>query len=116
MSLSISDPMLYAYLLVILAGFLPTDVFRFAAVLFSRRLDEDSEALIFVRAVATALLAGVIARLVLLPTGDLAGVPLWLRLLTIAAGVAAYLLFRKSVFAGVIVAEIVIVGGAILFR
>lgn len=116
MSLSISDPMLYAYLLVILAGFLPTDVFRFAAVLFSRRLDEDSEALIFVRAVATALLAGVIARLVLLPTGDLAGVPLWLRLLTIAAGVAAYLLFRKSVFAGVIVAEIVIVGGAVLFR
>lgn len=116
MSLSVSDPMLYAYLLVILAGFLPTDVFRFAAVLFSRRLDEDSEALIFVRAVATALLAGVIARLVLFPAGDLAGVPLWLRLLTIAAGVAAYLLFRKSVFAGVIVAEVVIVGGAILFR
>ena len=115
MSLSVSDPMLYAYLLVILEGFLPTDVIRFAAVLFSRRLDEDSEALIFVRAVATALLAGVIARLVLFPTGDLAGVPLWLRLLTIAAGVAAYLLFRKSVFAGVIVAEIVIVGGAILF-
>ena len=116
MSLSVSDPMLYAYMLVILAGFLPTDVFRFAAVLFSRRLDEDSEALIFVRAVATALLAGVIARLVLFPTGDLAGVPLWLRLITIAAGVAAYLLFRKSVFAGVIVAEVVIVGGAILFR
>ena len=116
MSLSVSDPMLYAYMLVILAGFLPTDVFRFAAVLFSRRLDEDSEALIFVRAVATALLAGVIARLVLFPTGELAGVPLWLRLLTIAAGVAAYLLFRKSVFAGVIVAEVVIVGGAILFR
>ena len=116
MSLSVSDPMLYAYLLVILAGFLPTDVFRFAAVLFSRRLDEDSEALIFVRAVATALLAGVIARLVLFPTGDLAGVPLWLRLLTIATGVAAYLLFKKSVFAGVIVAEVVIVGGAILFR
>jgi len=116
MSLNLSDPMLYAYLLVILAGFLPTDVFRFAAVLFSRRLDEDSEALIFVRAVATALLAGVIARLVLIPTGDLAGVPLWLRLLTIAAGVAGYLLFRKSVFAGVIIAEIVIVGGAVLFR
>jgi len=114
--MSFSDPVLYAYLLVILAGFLPTDVFRFAAVLFSRRIDEDSEVLILVRAVATALLAGVIARLVLFPTGDLASVPLWIRLSTIAVGVAGYFLFRKSVLAGVIVAEIVIVGGAIYFR
>jgi hypothetical protein len=114
--MSFSDPMFYAYLLVIVAGFLPTDVFRFAAVLFSRRIDEDSEALLFVRAVATALLAGVIARLVLAPTGDLAGVPLWIRLTTIAVGVVAYFLFRKSVLAGVIAAEIVIVGGAVLFR
>lgn len=114
--MSFSDPMLYAYLLVILAGFLPTDVFRFAAVLFARRLDEDSEVLILVRAVATALLAGVIARLVLFPTGDLAGVPLWIRLLTIAVGVAAYFLIRRSVLAGVIAAEIVIIGGAVLFR
>lgn len=116
MSLNLSDPMLYAYLLVIAAGFLPTDVFRFAAVLFSRRLDEDSEVLIFVRAVATALLAGVIARLVLTPTGDLAGVPLWIRLSTVVVGVAAYFLFRKSVLAGVIAAEVAIVGGAVLFR
>ena len=114
--MNLSDPMLYAYLLVILAGFLPTDVFRFAAVLFARRLDEESEVLMLVRAIATALLAGVIARLVLTPTGDLAGVPLWIRLSTIAAGVAAYFLFRRSVLAGVIVAEVVIVGGAVLFR
>ncbi len=114
--MSLNDPMLYAYLLVILAGFLPTDVFRFAAVLFARRLDEDSELLILVRAIATALLAGVIGRLVLTPTGDLAGVPLWIRLATIAAGVVAYFVFRRSVLAGVLVAEIVIVGGAVLFR
>ncbi len=114
--MSLNDPMLYAYLLVILAGFLPTDVFRFAAVLFSRRLDEDSEVLILVRAVATALLAGVIARLVLFPTGDLAGVPHWIRLSSIAAGVAGYFLIRRSVLAGVIAAEIVIIGGAVYFR
>ncbi len=114
--MNLNDPMLYAYLLVILAGFLPTDVFRFAAVLFSRRIDEDSEMLVFVRAVATSLLAGVIARLVLAPTGDLAGVPLWIRLSTIAVGVAGYFLFRRSVLAGVLAAEIVIVGGAVLFR
>ncbi|MCW5681876.1 MAG: AzlD domain-containing protein [Xanthobacteraceae bacterium] len=108
--------MLYAYLLVILAGFLPTDVFRFAAVLFSRRLDEDSEVLVLVRAVATALLAGVIARLVLFPTGDLANVPLYLRVGAIAAGVIGYFAIRKSVLAGVIVAEIVIIAGGAFVR
>lgn len=114
--MNLSDPMFYAYLLVLVAGFLPTDVFRFAAVLFSRRLDEDSEVLILVRAIATALLAGVIARLVLFPTGDLVGVPLWIRLASIAAGVAGYFLIKRSVLAGVIAGEIVIVGGAVLFR
>lgn len=112
----LSDPILYAYLLVIVAGFLPTDVFRFAAVLFSRRLDEDSEALVLVRAIATALLAGVIARLVLTPTGDLAMVPLWIRVGAIVAGVAGYLVARKSVVAGVIAAEIVIIAGGALTR
>lgn len=114
--MNFSDPMLYAYLLVILAGFLPTDVFRFAAVLFSRRLDEDSEALILVRAVAAALLAGVIARLVLFPTGDLANVPLYIRAGAIVAGVIGYFAIRKSVLAGVIVAEIVIVSGGVFMR
>jgi len=114
--MSFNDPMLYAYLLVIVAGFLPTDFFRFAAVLFSQRIDEDGEALVFIRAVATALLAGVIARLVLTPTGDLAGVPLWIRLLAIVVGVAAYFLCRRMVLAGIIAALAVIVGGAVWFR
>lgn len=114
--MSFSDPLLYAYLLVILAGFLPTDIFRFAAVMFARRLDEDSEALIFVRAVATALLAGVIGRLVLAPTGDIAALPLWTRLVAVAAGVAGYFLFRRSVLAGVVIGEIVIVGAGVYLR
>lgn len=110
------DSAYYAYFLVIVAGFMPTDVFRFAAVLFSRRLDEDSEVLLFVRAVATALLAGVVARLVLVPPGDLISVPLWVRLGAVGIGVVCYLAFRKSVFAGILAAEIAIIGGAALFR
>lgn len=114
--MSLNDPTLYAYLLVIVAGFLPTDFFRFAAVLFSRRIDDDSEVLVFIRAVATALLAGVIARLVLAPTGDLAGVPLWVRLMAIVIGVAAYFLCRRMVLAGITAALMAIIGGAVLFR
>ena len=103
---------LWPYLLVILAGFLPTEVWRTAAVLFARGIDEESEALVLVRAVATALVAAVIARLVLTPTGDLVAVPLLVRIGACVAGYGVYLLYRKTVFFGVLAGEVVIVAGA----
>lgn len=103
---------LWPYLLVILAGFLPTEVWRTAAVLFARGIDEESEIFMLVRAVATALVAAVIARLVLTPTGDLAAVPLLARIGACFAGYGFYLLARKSVFFGVLAGEAVIVAGA----
>jgi hypothetical protein len=103
---------LWPYLLVILAGFLPTEVWRTAAVLFARNIDEESEILVLVRAVATALVAAVIARLVLTPTGDLAAVPIVIRIGACFAGYGVYLLARKSVFFGVLAGEAVIVAGA----
>jgi hypothetical protein len=103
---------LWPYLLVILAGFLPTEIWRTAAVLFARGIDEESELLVFVRAVATALVAAVITRLVLVPTGDLVAVPLIVRIGACAGGFAVYFLARRSVFFGVLFGEIVIVAGA----
>ncbi len=106
------DAALWPYLLVIIAGFLPTEVWRSVAVLFARRLDEDSEILILVRAVATALLAAVVARLVLLPPGELVAVPLAIRVGAVVGGFFVYLLVRRSVLAGILFGEIVIIAGA----
>jgi hypothetical protein len=103
---------LWPYLLVILAGFLPTEVWRTAAVFFARGIDEESEIFVFVRAVATALVAAVIARLVLIPTGDLVSVPLAVRLGACVAGYLVYLLARKTVIIGVLAGEAVIIAGA----
>lgn len=103
---------LWPYLLVILAGFLPTEIFRSLAVFFARGLDEDSEAVIFVRAVATALLAAVIARLVLIPTGDLVHLAIEVRVGAVALGFVVFLLARKSVFFGILAGEAVIIAGA----
>lgn len=101
-----------ALLLVILLGFLPTEVWRTLAVIAGRRVEEGSSVFHWVRAVATALLAAVIARLLFAPAGALAEVPLALRLGAVAAGVIGFLLVRRSVFAGVVVGEIVLIGGA----
>jgi len=106
------DGALWPYLLVVLAGFLPTEVWRSLAVLLARNLDEESEWLIFVRAVATAIIAGVVARLVLTPTGDLVAVPLGLRLAAVAIGLGIFFFVYRSLLVGVIAGEAVLIAGA----
>ncbi len=69
----------HALLVLVLAGFLPNEVWRMAGLWFGAGVDEGSEILVWVRAVATAILAGVIAQILVQPPGALAGVPDWLR-------------------------------------
>jgi hypothetical protein len=105
---------LHAYLLLVLAGFLPNEVWRLLGLVVARRIDEESELFLWARAVATAVLAGVIAKLILFPPGALANVAPAIRLAAIACGLAAFFLLRRSVFAGVLIGEVVLVGGATL--
>lgn len=100
-----------ALLLVVLVGFLPTEIWRALAVLAGRNIEEGSPLLRWVRAVATALLAAVVARLLFAPAGALATVPLALRLGAVAGGVGGFVLARRSVFAGVLVGEVILIGG-----
>ena len=78
----------HALLVLVLAGFLPNEVWRMAGLWFGAGVDEGSEVLVWVRAVATAILAGVIAQILVQPPGALAGVPDWLRYGAVAAGFA----------------------------
>ena len=105
---------LWPYLALVVAGFLPSEVWRWLAVALARGLDERSEIVTWVRAVATAILAGVIAKLTLFPPGALADVPAAVRLASVAAGFAGFLLLRRSVLAGVAVGEAVLVAGSLL--
>jgi hypothetical protein len=105
---------LHAYLILVLVGFLPSEIWRWLGLVLGRGLDDESEIIQWVRAVATALIAGVVARIVVIPPGALAGVPLSVRLAALAAGFFAFLLLRRSAFAGVVVGEAVLVTGAMV--
>jgi hypothetical protein len=105
---------LWPYLLLLLVGFLPNEVWRWLGVIASRGLDEDSEFVIWVRAVATAILAGVIARLTIFSPGALASVPLSVRLAAVTIGFLAFLLVRRSALVGVVSGEAVLVMGALV--
>jgi hypothetical protein len=105
------DAWWWPYLFILFAGWLATDIWRFLGVFIGGRVAEDSDAMVLVRTIATALVAAVIANLIVFPGGALAGTPMALRLGAAAAGFAAYLAFRHSMLAGIVVSEAVLVGG-----
>lgn len=106
---------LHAYALLLLVGFLPNEVWRMLGLVVARGVEEDSEFFAWTRAVAVAVLAGVIAKIILFPPGALADVPVSVRLGAIACGLVAFLAVRRSVFAGVAVGEIVLTLGALAY-
>jgi branched-subunit amino acid transport protein len=101
----------HALMVLLLAGFLPNEVWRMLGLWLGSGVDEGSELLVWVRAVATAILAGVIAQIMVYPPGALASVPGSLRYAAVAAGLAVFLATRRSIFAGVVCGEVVMLVG-----
>lgn len=111
MTFSAYDVWWWPYLFILVGGWLATDAFRFLGVYFGGRIAEDSEALVAVRALATALVAAVIGNLVVFPSGALAEAPLWMRVGSVAIGFAAYLVLKRSVLLGILVGEAALLAG-----
>ena len=103
------------YVALILLGFLPSEIWRWIGMLIGRGLDEDSEIILWVRGVATALIAAVVARIIFIPPGTLAGVPLSVRVAALVIGFLAFVFIRRSAFGGVVVGEAALVIGAMAF-
>ena len=101
----------HALVVLLVAGVIPNQIWRMLGLWLGGGLDEGSELLIWVRAVATAILAGVIAQIVVQPPVALASVPGFLRYGAVAAGFVAFVLARRSIFAGVACGEIVMLAG-----
>ena len=103
------------YLVLILVGFLPNEIWRWLGLGLVRGLNEKSEIVLLARAVATAILAGVIAKLILFPSGELTSIPLAVRVGAAACGFAGFLAIRRSLLAGVAIGEAALLIGALLF-
>ena len=108
------DAAWWPFLFILLVGWLPSDLWRVVGTFASGWIEPDGELIVLVRAVANALVAAVIARLVFLPTGALADYPLWLRLGAFTIGVAAYLGGGRRLFVGIATAEVALFAVAAL--
>jgi hypothetical protein len=101
----------WPYLFIALAGVLATEIWRWLGVIAGGALAEQSEALIWVKSVATALVAGVVGQLIVFPSGQLAGAPLTVRVAAAALGWLAFRLAGKSVLLGDLTGEAVLIAG-----
>lgn len=104
----------WPYIFIAIAGWLATDMWRWLGVLAGNRLKEESAALTWVRAVATALVAAVIAKLILYPTGALQETPVALRLIAVSVGFGAFLVLGKRIWIGIAVSLSLLIGGQFL--
>ncbi|TWG99082.1 branched-subunit amino acid transport protein AzlD [Mesorhizobium sp. J18] len=105
----------WPFVFILVAGWIATDIWRFAGVFLGERISEDSDLLVLVRCVATALVAAVIANLIVFPGGALATTPLALRIGAAIAGFAAYLATGKKMIVGIATGEAVLLAGLLLF-
>lgn len=89
------------YLILLAAGFLATEPWRWLGLLLARNLDVDSELFRWTRAVSTAIVAGLVAKILVFPQGALAGVPLGVRLVAFTVGVGVFVASGRRILPGV---------------
>ncbi|MGI8525590.1 MAG: AzlD domain-containing protein [Pseudolabrys sp.] len=106
---------LWPYFLLLLVGVLPNEIWRLLGLVLARGLDDDSELVVLSRAIATAIIAGVVAKLIVFSSGALITIPLAVRIAAAAGGFLGFVLVRRSVFAGVAVGEALLLLGGFLF-
>lgn len=87
--------------LMLLGAALATYLWRGLGVYLAGRVPEGGALLDWVGCVAYAILAGLIARMIVLPAGPLVATTLLDRAGATALGLAVFLLFRRNVLVGV---------------
>lgn len=94
--------------LALLLGVAATYFWRGLGVALARRMKAEGALIDWVGCVAYALLAGLIARMIILPVGPMADIPLWERGVAVAVGIAAYVLARKNILVGVLAGTVAV--------
>ena len=83
-------------ILVILVTSFATYLSRFLGVVSSEKIDETSKIFKWFNCIAYSILAALIARIVVFPSGTLQEADLWLRLFVVIISIIVYLLSKKN--------------------
>ena len=111
----IFEPGLWGYVFLFLAGFVATEPWRYMGVWFARSIAAESESMRWVRAVSTAIIAGLVTRMVVFPTGALSDVPLEARLFGFCLAIAVFFASRRVLAVGIMAGSAVIMAGHLIW-
>ena len=89
------------YLILLGIAALAHEPWRWLGFVLGRNLKAGSEMFLWVRSVATALVSGLVMKLVIFPAGTLAAAPLWVRIAALVGGIAMFAIARRSLALGV---------------
>lgn len=78
------------------AGFIATYIWRALAVVAVTRIDPESDLLLWVRAVSTALVAALVMRMIIAPSGVLATIVVEHRFAAVAIGIGVFYATSRS--------------------
>jgi branched-subunit amino acid transport protein len=95
--------------IVLLVATAATYVWRGAAVMIAKQISPTGAISQWFSCVAYAMLAGLIARMILMPVGVLAETPLMDRLIATGLGLALFFLCRRSVLIGTVSSVLVFI-------
>lgn len=89
------------YAVMVFACVFGHEIWRWLGLWLARDLSVDSPVFAWVDQVATALVAGLVMRLMVFPLGELADVALAIRLGALATGIAVYLASARNLSLGI---------------
>jgi branched-subunit amino acid transport protein len=78
------------------AGFIATYLWRALGVIAVSRIDPESDLLLWVRSVSTALVAALVMRMIIAPSGVLSTIAIEYRLAAIAIGIGVFYAASRS--------------------
>lgn len=96
--MTLADQALYVFV----AGILMTVVWRLAGLVLSSGLEEDSQIFRWVGYVSTALVSGLISRLIIFAPGALADIDMAVRGIAFGVGIAIFFIAKRHIGVGVV--------------
>ena len=95
--------------IIFFSAVLATYVWRFTAVMISHRIEANHRIFEWFTCLAYGIIAALVARTLIFPSGLLAFVPLWHRLLAMLMAFVGFYFFGKRLWVGIIFGEIGII-------
>ncbi len=99
------------YLALLMIAALAHEPWRWLGLFVGGKINPDGEIFRWVSAVSTALVAGLVGRLLFFPTGELQSVSGTVRVVAFAIAIGAFFLANRSLLVGVLVGALTLVGG-----